>query len=112
MHKPDRILSGLDRLLEHRPLRRVYFCGRRTSPPPYSYVVNFPRLELPLRGHYEMDLERDGAATRMALTPGSAVFAAPNCWNLPTWARPVEVISLLFGKRQTGVSLVTAAGGG
>lgn len=110
MSTPDSILKSLDVLLARRP-HKVYFCGRRTSPPPESYVVNFPRLELPLHGRYEMDLELDGRPTRVALAPGTAVFAAPNCWNCPTWARQVQVVSLLFGKRQTGVSLVTTRGG-
>src|SRR5574340_1854367 len=60
MSQPDRILKPLDALLARRPPGKVYFCGRRTSPPPSSYVVNFPRLELPLRGRYELDLELDG----------------------------------------------------
>ncbi len=111
MSPPSRILQSLDSLLAHRPLRKVYFCGRRTSPPLFSYVVNFPRLELPLHGRYEMDVELDGRPVRIAPAPGTAVFAAPNCWNAPTWAKPVEILSLLFGKRQTGVSLVRARGG-
>jgi len=105
------ILRSLDRLLRRAPLRRIYLCGRRTAPPLCSYVVNFPRLEIPLSGRYEMEIELDGQPTLIAPGPGTAVFAAPNCWNNPTWSRPVQLMSILFGKKQTGVSLVTADGG-
>jgi AraC-like DNA-binding protein len=39
-----------------------------------------------------------------------ALFAAPNCWNMPTWRLNVELISLLFGKKHLGISLVTGRG--
>ena len=111
MTEPAGVLDGLDRLLRRRPPRQVYFCGRRTSPPQYSHVVNFPRLELPLLGRYEMELELEGRPVLIAPGPGAAVVAPPNCWNRPTWARPVQVLSFLFGQRQTGISLVATEGG-
>lgn len=98
-----------EQLLEN-PIRRVYVCGRQTHPPLYSYVVNFPRLEIPIRGCYENQIEEDGQATTISLRPGMALFAPPNCWNLPTWRLSVEVMSLLFGKKQLGISIVTAEG--
>jgi AraC-like DNA-binding protein len=95
------------RLLHKHPLEHVHICGRRQEPPISSHVVNFPRLELPLSGCYETQLEQGGSITTVGITPGTALFAPPNCWNLPTWREPVRLMSLLFGKKQLGVSIVT-----
>lgn len=48
--------------------------------------------------------------TTVCLRPGTALFAAPNCWNLPVWRRNVELVSILFGKKHLGVSLVAGHG--
>jgi len=93
-------------------VHEVIVCGRQLHPPPFSHVVTFPRLEIPLKGVYENQLERNGRVETLRLRPGSALFAPPNCWNFPTWKRKVEVLSLLFGKKQLGISLVTAKGPG
>lgn len=100
------------KLLAQHPVREVYVCDRQLHPPLFSHVVTFPRLEIPLRGCYENQLERGGRIQTLGLRPGSALFAAPNCWNLPTWQRKVDVMSLLFGKKQLGISIVTAKGPG
>jgi len=94
--------------LRKHPLRRVYVCGRNLEPPLLSHVVNFPRLEFPLSGCYENRIEQGESITTVHLTPGTALFAPPNCWNVPTWRQSVRVMSLLFGKKQLGVSIVTA----
>jgi AraC-like DNA-binding protein len=92
------------------PVRKVLVCGKKFHPPLFSYVVNFPRLEIPLLGCYENQIESGGSIQTVPLRPGDALFAAPNCWNMPTWRRKVELMSLLFGKRHLGVSIVTSAG--
>jgi len=99
-------------LLAQNPVREVFVCGRQSHPPPFSHVVTFPRLEIPLKGIYENQLEHHGRTETLRLRPGSALFAAPNCWNLPTWKRRVTVLSLLFGRKQLGLSLVTTRGPG
>lgn len=99
-----------ERLLARNPVREVFVCGRQVHPPICSYVVTFPRLEIPLKGCYENEFDREGRVVTEELKPGSALFAAPNCWNLPTWRRKVEVMSLLFGKKQLGISIVSARG--
>src|SRR6478736_6254877 len=101
-----------DKLLEDNPVREVFVCGRALHPPLFSHVVTFPRLEIPLKGVYENQLEQNGQIETLRLEPGSVLFAAPNCWNNPTWKRKVSVLSLLFGKKQLGISLVTARGPG
>lgn len=94
-------------LLHRHPLTHVHVCGRRLEPPVLSHVVNFPRLEIPLVGCYENQIESDGRVITVRLRPGAALFAPPNCWNLPTWRHPVRLMSILFGKKQLGISLVT-----
>lgn len=95
-------------LWPRRPVKQVHVCGRQLEPPLLSHVVNFPRLELPLSGCYENQIELDGRLATVQLKPGEALLALPNCWNLPTWRQPVRLMSLLFGRKQVGISIVTA----
>jgi len=99
-----------ERLLRRRPLSQVFVCGQKLHPPLLSHVVNFPRLEIPLRGCYENRIETGGQIVTVRLRPGTALFVAPNCWNLPLWRRNVKLMSLLFGSKQLGISIVTAHG--
>ncbi len=94
--------------LRRLQIRQVVVCGRLLHPPLYSHAVNFPRLELPLHGCYENKIEAGGKIVTVKLRPGSALFAAPNCWNLPAWKPGLELLSLLFGARQIGISIVTS----
>ena len=96
--------------LRRHPVRTVFVCSRQLHPPLCSHVVNFPRLEIALGGCYENQIEAGGELTTVRLKPGDVLFAAPNCWNLPLWCRGVKLMSLLFGKKQLGVSIVTARG--
>ena len=66
-------------LLREQQVSRVYVCGREAEPPVLSHVVNFPRLEIPLAGCYENQIESGGHATTVRLKPGDALFAPPNC---------------------------------
>jgi AraC-like DNA-binding protein len=97
-------------LLARHAIDEVHVCGRQLHPPLFSHIVTFPRLEIPLKGGYENRIEQNGKIETLCLKPGSALFIPPNCWNYPTWERKVEVMSLLFGKKQLGVSIVTAKG--
>lgn len=92
--------------LHRLQIREVLVCGRRLHPPLYSHAVNFPRLEFPLRGCYENEIEAGGKIVTVRLRPGAALFAAPNCWNLPAWKPGLELMSLLFGTKQIGISVV------
>ena len=77
----------------------------------YSHVVTFPRLEIPLEGCYENQIESNGQVVTVQLRPSTALFAPANCWNLPAWRQKVELMSLLFGRKQLGISMVSAPGG-
>jgi AraC-like DNA-binding protein len=96
--------------LSQQPIREVFVCDRQLHPPVLSHAVTFPRLEIPLKGDYENRIDQNGKLTTLHLRPGSALFVPPNCWNFPIWHRQVEVMSLLFGKKQLGISIVSAKG--
>ena len=99
-----------ERQLQRHPIRNVFVCGHKIHPPVASHVVNFPRLEVPLSGCYENQVDLEGTATLLQLRPGTALFSPSNSWNLPTWRKKVNVMSLLFGHKQLGVSIVAAPG--
>jgi AraC-like DNA-binding protein len=96
-----------DRKLQLRYTQNIVVCGQKLYPPVDSHLVHFPRLEFPLRGCYENKIESDGKEITVKLRPGSALFAAPNCWNLPIWHPGLELMSLLFGHKQIGISIVS-----
>ena len=96
------------RPLRRHPVREVFACGRQVNPPLFGHVVNFPRLEIPLRGVYKNQIERGGKITEVSLRPGMALFAGPNCWNLPEWQPGLELLSVFFGRTQLGISLISA----
>lgn len=100
----------LTRWLQRRSGAKIYSCGRQLRPPIYGHVVGFPRLEIPIKGCYENTMEHNGQMVTIGLRPGAILFAAPNCWNLPSWRLNVELISILFGKKHLGVSLVAGCG--
>lgn len=97
-----------EKQLRRAPVQKVLVCGRKLHPPIYSHIVNFPRLEFPVRGCYENKIESNGEVITVQLKPGDALFAAPNCWNFPVWHQGLELMSLLFGAKQIGISIVTA----
>jgi len=96
------------RQLQRHPIKIVLACGHRLHPPLFSHVVNFPRLEIPLYGQYRNQIERGGEIADVALQPGTALFAAPGCWNLPEWRPGLELLSLFFGRTRLGIRLVSA----
>lgn len=97
------------RALRQHPIREVFACGQQLNPPLYSQVVNFPRLEVPLRGVYENQIEEGNQIVRVQVAPGRALFAAPNCWNLPEWRPGLQLLCLFFGRTQLGISLVSCS---
>ncbi len=104
------LVQCLTRWLQRHSVAKIYTCGRQLHPPVYGHVVGFPRLEIPIKGCYENTMEHDGQMVTIGLRPGAILFAAANCWNLPTWRLNVELISILFGKKHLGVSLVAGFG--
>lgn len=109
MTQPQNIITRVSNHLSENPLRQLYFAGGQSHPPLLGYLVNFPRLTLVLKGRYELQLEQQGKPTTLQIGQGQAILAPPNCWDKPTWHHPAEVAFFLFGKKQTGISLVRAA---
>ena len=95
-------------LTERESFNRIWFAGGKTQPPQFSYQVNFPRLELVLKGEYINQLDDgDNGICQISLMGGDAIYIPPNSWNKPSWNTECSVLSLLFGKRQLGFSLVS-----
>lgn len=44
-------------IAEREHFNRIWFAADQLTPPPFSYQVNFPRLELVISGEYENELE-------------------------------------------------------
>jgi AraC-like DNA-binding protein len=106
-----RLLHAIQSVLNRDPWpRRVRLCGRCVPPPSLSYVVSFPRLEIPLAGDYRNEMDVAGEARVVSVRPGVAVFAPPHCWNRPTWQKRTKVLCVLFGQKHIGFSLVTSTG--
>lgn len=100
-----------ERALTRHPVRELFVGGHKLHPPLFSHVVTFPRLEIPLAGCYENQIDHGGTVETLRLRPGTALFLPPNAWNLPRWRHKVTLMSLLFGRKQLGISIVAAPGG-
>ncbi|CAH0536185.1 helix-turn-helix transcriptional regulator [Vibrio marisflavi] len=100
------LIEGL--LKKRNSFNRIWFGGDSYTPPPFSYQVNFPRLELVLKGTYVNEIEDQGhGINTVTIHEGDALYVPPNCWNKPQWDESCSVLSLLFGRRQLGFSLVS-----
>lgn len=94
-------------LAEREHGQRIWFAGDHHTPPAFSYQVNFPRLELVLKGCYRNQIEDDvHGIDSVDIFTGEALYIPPNCWNKPDWQEECSVLSLLFGRRQLGFSFV------
>src|SRR5689334_20469861 len=106
-HPGKLIAAALREFLSEQRVRSVRVAGGSTPPPQLAYAVNFPRLSLTLSGEDRVEIEQEGKVAIVPVRRGHALFVPANCWNRPMWSRPVEQLTFLFGKRQTGISLVT-----
>jgi AraC-like DNA-binding protein len=104
------IARELGAFLRGTRVRKVIFADASLRPPMLAYVTGFPRLTLPLAGRHSMEIARRARVVRVAPARGQAVFVPRDSWDRPDWTRPAKVLTILFGKRQIGVSLVTHDG--
>ena len=106
------IVHEIDSFLHSTQVKSVYFADDSVAPPTEAYVTNFPRLSIPLKGRHTMELARNGLLETIKPVRGQAVFVPGHAWNRPDWAGPVKVLTLLFGVKQIGISLVRHMAGG
>lgn len=101
----SQLIDGL--LCDESRSGSLIFAADRGVPPGFSYQVNFPRLELVFSGCYiNLLWSAEDGVKEVALKPGEALYIPPNAWNKPDWDNDCSVLSLLYGKRQLGFSLV------
>lgn len=113
LNSPDaraQIDRELGRFLQQQTVTRVFTAEGTLAPPPLAYMVSFPRLSITLSGVDRVELERDGRWQLLRAARGDAVFVPANVPNRPTWSGCGTVLTMLFGRRHTGISLVRSAG--
>ncbi len=59
-----------------------------------------------------MLLSSQNTTVRIKPRRGDAVIINANCWNKPDWSQPGQMLAILFGQRQIGISLVSSDGAG
>ncbi len=103
---PAAVRSAVESFATKTGVRRVAFAGGRLPPPQLAYLVSFPRLSVVLSGTERVEYETDGQLRSVTAKRGDALFVPANGWNRPTPVGTATVLTVLFGKRQTGLSLV------
>jgi AraC-like DNA-binding protein len=104
------IIRELEEYLRRTRIRYVHFGDGSTPPPVLAYVTNFPRLSVPLTGCHKMEVAHGGRTEMINPVRGHAVFVPDHAWNKPDWSAQVEALTLLFGVKQIGISLVRHEG--
>jgi AraC-like DNA-binding protein len=104
------IIRELEEYLRRTRIRHVHFGDGSTPPPMLAYVTNFPRLSVPLTGCHKMEVAHGGRTEMINPVRGHAVFVPDHAWNKPDWSVHVEALTLLFGVKQIGISLVRHGG--
>ncbi|MBV8041668.1 AraC family transcriptional regulator [Pluralibacter sp.] len=92
------LLSGL--VLNPQRLGRVWFAGTPKALPTGSLSLDFPRLEVVLRGVYGNSLETE----QSAIGQGEMLFIPPRAANAPLFTRPTMVLSLVFAPAWLGLA--------
>lgn len=92
------LFSGL--VLNPQLLGRVWFASQPASLPVGSLCIDFPRLDIVLRGEYGNLLE----AKQQRLVEGEMLFIPARAANLPINNKPVMLLSLVFAPTWLGLS--------
>src|SRR5579862_751055 len=100
------IALELEDFVRKTRLRRLYFADSSVAPPPLGYITHFPRLSIPLEGSHVMDLPVGGRSERILPARGHAVFVPGHSSNRAELAKRVKGLTVLFGAKQIGISLV------
>lgn len=102
----QRIAHVLRTFLVRKSIQQLVVAEGNTPPPQLAYLVSFPRLTLVLTGSDNVELEQEGKAQAVQIPAGAALLVPPNCWDRPTWSSSATALTFLFGKRQTGITLI------
>lgn len=105
------VIHELEAFLRDNRIRHVHLSDGTTVPPPLAYVTNFPRLAVPLSGCHTVEVSQNGRTKTIRAVRGHAVFVPDHAWDKPHWSERVNVLTLLFGAKQIGASLVHHKGG-
>lgn len=92
------LFSGL--VLNPQLLGRVWFASQPASLPVGSLCIDFPRLDIVLRGEYGNLLE----AKQQRLVEGEMLFIPARAANLPVNNKPVMLLSQVFAPTWLGLS--------
>ena len=100
------IVSVLDMSDNGQAFSSVLYADGVIEPPPMSFLLSFSSLILPISGVYRVGLSKNMEQKIVDLIPGQVLMVPSNCWYYPTWNTASKVLTILFGKKQTGFSLV------
>ena len=88
-------------------INKIYFANNALLAPVLAYQVNFPRIEIIIKGQQKILWSNDrGEQISNTLYPNDILYVTSNSWNKPLWHKPVTILSILFGKQQIGLSLL------
>lgn len=93
-------LPGLAGQRNTQLLGRVWFASQPASLPVGSLCIDFPRLDIVLRGEYGNLLE----AKQQRMVEGEMLFIPARAANLPVNNKPVMLLSLVFAPTWLGLS--------
>ena len=107
MENSQIILQSLKDITQGNGVEVIHFAGNKTAPPLYAFAVHFPRLTIIVDGEYDTELEQHNKVENTVVKPREAVFIPSNCWDKPNMSKKSTALHFLFGKKHTGISLVT-----
>ncbi|QIQ20445.1 helix-turn-helix transcriptional regulator [Zophobihabitans entericus] len=93
---------------QQRKVTNLYLASGNISPPALAYQVDFPRLEIIIEGEVEMCwAENKTSSKQQCLSRNNLLYIPGGSWNQPQWSKPATTLSILFGKQQLGLSLLS-----
>jgi AraC-like DNA-binding protein len=109
--KIQKISNALEKTLK-AGLKDVYFAENSIFPPILAFAVHFLRISIPVEGNYSVYFEQCHKAKKLILKPGTALVVPPNCWDKPDWTTNTQVLHILIGKMNIGLSHIDSDGTG
>lgn len=106
MDQPQIFLEALEEFCRRGTLGAVELAGGSAPPGPLAFCVNFPSLVLVLQGRLVTELALKGRRGLKELNAGDALLVPANCWYAPEWSRHTTTLTVLFGIKNVGFSLL------